>query len=216
MQPLPRDSGHPPSQAVRRDRSLARSAADLASQKSATAEREPTKPTGCTASFDLELEYCVSVGLLAILTISDFQNTALDDRLGNCWRTNPSLLDWTGRQLRGPGQGSIPTTLAPILERLGLKVDGWVETTRRFGQWFKTAVGHRQSLTGAVRHLVSSYLDASGSAAGQRKNLKLGPRSSRSSRSPHVCDASIFLSSIYEMGGVVPTSLTWCAVNFGI
>jgi hypothetical protein len=57
-----------------------------------------------------------------------------------------SLLDWTGRQVRGCGQGSIPATLAPILDRLGVKIDGWVETMRRFGQWFKTAVGRRESL----------------------------------------------------------------------
>ncbi len=76
-----------------------------------------------------------------------------------------SLLDWTGRRLRGPGQGSIPTTLAPILERLGLKVDGWVETMRRFGQWFKTAVGHRASLKALAAQRGKAWLYGQAGAA---------------------------------------------------
>ncbi len=35
---------------------------------------------------------------------------------------------------------------APILERLGVNTDGWVETVRPFGCWFKTAAGRRGSL----------------------------------------------------------------------
>ncbi len=40
----------------------------------------------------------------------------------------------------------IPDPLAPILERLGLKGDGWLETVRHFGRWFKRAAGRRDSL----------------------------------------------------------------------
>ena len=50
-----------------------------------------------------------------------------------------SLLDWTGRQLRAASQGAIPTQLVPILERLGIVGDGWIETVRQFGRRFKTA-----------------------------------------------------------------------------
>jgi hypothetical protein len=39
-----------------------------------------------------------------------------------------SLLDWTGRQFRAASRGAIPTQLAPILERLGIIGDGWIET----------------------------------------------------------------------------------------
>jgi hypothetical protein len=56
------------------------------------------------------------------------------------------LLDWTGRQLRSASKGVIPAELAPILERLGINGDGWVETVRRFGGWFKTAAGRGDSL----------------------------------------------------------------------
>lgn len=35
------------------------------------------------------------------------------------------LLDWTGRQLRGEGQGAIPPDLSPILDRLHIDADLW-------------------------------------------------------------------------------------------
>jgi hypothetical protein len=48
-----------------------------------------------------------------------------------------SRLDWTGRQRRAVSQKTIPAQLAPILERLGVNGDGWVEIVRQFGRWFK-------------------------------------------------------------------------------
>ncbi len=47
-----------------------------------------------------------------------------------------SLLDWTGRELRAGKRGVIPDQLAPILERLAVDGEGWVETVRNFGRWF--------------------------------------------------------------------------------
>ena len=52
-------------------------------------------------------------------------------------------MDWTGRQLRAGSRGTIPAELAPILDRLGVIGDGWVDKVRHFGRWFKTAVGRR-------------------------------------------------------------------------
>jgi REP element-mobilizing transposase RayT len=57
-----------------------------------------------------------------------------------------SLLDWTGRQLRATARGIIPAQFAPILERLGVNGDAWVDTVRNFGKRFKRAVGRRDSL----------------------------------------------------------------------
>jgi REP element-mobilizing transposase RayT len=57
-----------------------------------------------------------------------------------------SLLDWTGRELRAGKRGTIPGQLAPILERLGLNGEAWVETVRHFGRWFKRAVGRGDAL----------------------------------------------------------------------
>ena len=57
-----------------------------------------------------------------------------------------SLLDWTGRELRAGSRGTIPGRLSPILDRLGLNGDCWLETVRHFGRWFKRAAGGRDSL----------------------------------------------------------------------
>jgi hypothetical protein len=40
----------------------------------------------------------------------------------------------------------IPSHFAPILERLGINVEGWIETVQHFGRWFKRAAGRRDSL----------------------------------------------------------------------
>ena len=39
-----------------------------------------------------------------------------------------NLLDWTGRQLRADKRGAIPADLAPILERLQVSDEGWMQT----------------------------------------------------------------------------------------
>ena len=75
------------------------------------------------------------------------------------------LLDWTGRQIRGASRRAIPDHLPPILERLGLKSDGWVETVRRFGRWFKTAVGSRESLTALAKQRGKAWLQGRAAAA---------------------------------------------------
>ncbi len=56
------------------------------------------------------------------------------------------LLDWTGRELRVGKRGSTPRDLSPILERLGINVELWLETVRHFGRWFKRAAGRGVSL----------------------------------------------------------------------
>ena len=56
------------------------------------------------------------------------------------------LLDWTGRQIRGDKRGSIPDSLAPILERLHISRETWVDCIQNFGRWFGWAVGKEQAL----------------------------------------------------------------------
>jgi REP element-mobilizing transposase RayT len=57
-----------------------------------------------------------------------------------------SILDWTGRQIRKKKRGSIPSDLAPILERLGLVSDGWVTMVTEFGRLFRGDAGKPTSL----------------------------------------------------------------------
>jgi REP element-mobilizing transposase RayT len=60
------------------------------------------------------------------------------------------LLDWTGRALRAGSRGTIPVGLSPILNRLGLNGECWLETVSHFGRWFKRAAGGRESLASAA------------------------------------------------------------------
>ncbi|MGH9655347.1 MAG: transposase [Bryobacteraceae bacterium] len=62
-----------------------------------------------------------------------FLPLSLDDYL--------ALLDWTGRQIRSDKRGAIPDNLRPILERLAIKADAWLDTVTCFGRWFHRAVG---------------------------------------------------------------------------
>jgi hypothetical protein len=57
-----------------------------------------------------------------------------------------TLLDWTGRQVRSDKPGAIPADLRPILERLAIHADTWLDTIRSFGRWFHRAVGRVSSM----------------------------------------------------------------------
>jgi REP element-mobilizing transposase RayT len=56
------------------------------------------------------------------------------------------LLDWTGRQVRRDKRGAIPSDLRPILDRIQLSEQTWVETVTSFGRWFHRAAGRAESL----------------------------------------------------------------------
>ena len=51
------------------------------------------------------------------------------------------LLDWTGRQLRRDKRGAIPTDAAPILERLKISGEGWMDLVKDFSRLFRRAAG---------------------------------------------------------------------------
>ncbi len=46
------------------------------------------------------------------------------------------LLDWTGRLLRSDKAGSIPSHLAHILDRLGIKRSIWQDLITNYHEWF--------------------------------------------------------------------------------
>ncbi len=56
------------------------------------------------------------------------------------------LLDWTGRQVRSDKRGAIPIDLAPILERLQVSSNCWVDLVAGFGRWFHRTVGRPSSM----------------------------------------------------------------------
>ncbi len=61
------------------------------------------------------------------------------------------LLDWTGRQIGSKRQGSIPSSLAPILERLGIQAEHWLEAVRGFDRRFGQVVGSLARLREAAQ-----------------------------------------------------------------
>jgi REP element-mobilizing transposase RayT len=67
-----------------------------------------------------------------------FLSISLDDYL--------RLLDWTGRQIRHDKRGAVPSGLSPILERLDVEAECWLEGVRNFGRWFRRAVGRPDHL----------------------------------------------------------------------
>ncbi|CAM2006237.1 transposase [Acanthopleuribacter pedis] len=52
-----------------------------------------------------------------------------------------AVLDWTGRKLQAGKAGHIPEDLAPILERLAVNPECWLETSANFPARFKKAAG---------------------------------------------------------------------------
>lgn len=56
------------------------------------------------------------------------------------------LLDWTGRQVRNDKRGSIPAELAPILKRLQMSSDGWLDLVQGVSRMFRRAAGRPASL----------------------------------------------------------------------
>ena len=61
-------------------------------------------------------------------------------------------MDWTGRQTRPDKRGPIPAELSPILRRLRLSPETWVETVLNFRRWFRLAAGRVASLAAEAAH----------------------------------------------------------------
>jgi hypothetical protein len=56
------------------------------------------------------------------------------------------LLDWTGREVRADTRGSIPADLAPVLERLHMSGESWLNPVHDFRRKVRRAVGTPESL----------------------------------------------------------------------
>ncbi len=69
-----------------------------------------------------------------------------------------TLLDWTDRQLRAGAHGVIPPALGPILDRLQVSAESWLETVARFGRQFHRAVGLADHLKVEAERLGVNWL----------------------------------------------------------
>ncbi len=56
------------------------------------------------------------------------------------------LIEWTGKAIKSDQQGAIPQKLAPILERLKLQQEGWLNSSTQFEKCFFYAAGNQENL----------------------------------------------------------------------
>ena len=99
---------------------------------------------------DLEADLWLSPLTLEETTSSEspgqrkgFLHMSLDEYL--------QLLDQTGRRLRDGKRGAIPADLAPILDRLQINTDNWVDTVKNFGNRFRHFIGTPEHLEGLAK-----------------------------------------------------------------
>src|SRR5690606_30476921 len=63
------------------------------------------------------------------------------------------LLDWTGRAIRDDKRGYIPADAPPILQRLGIPPDQWLDTLPNLEHSFHHGIGTEASLKRLCQHL---------------------------------------------------------------
>lgn len=69
-----------------------------------------------------------------------------------------SLADWTGRAIRDDRWGFIPEEVPPILTRLGIDENVWVDTVRDYGPRFSRAVGPIERLRHSAQRFGKKWL----------------------------------------------------------
>ena len=62
------------------------------------------------------------------------------------------LLDWAGRAIRDDKRGVIPKSGLPILQRLSLSQDHWIELSKHFEERFKGIAGSVSSIKKPCAH----------------------------------------------------------------
>jgi putative transposase len=58
------------------------------------------------------------------------------------------LTDWAGRAIRHDKSGAIPSQLAPILERLNINPEAWLDTVKHYNKNYYNIVGTREAIKG--------------------------------------------------------------------
>ncbi|MEJ2612963.1 MAG: transposase, partial [Candidatus Thiodiazotropha sp.] len=56
------------------------------------------------------------------------------------------LTDWAGRAIRHDKSGAIPSQLAPILERLNINPEAWLDTVKNYNKNYYNIVGTREAI----------------------------------------------------------------------
>ena len=56
------------------------------------------------------------------------------------------LTDWAGRAIKEDKSGAIPLELAPILERLNIDPEAWLDSVKNYGKNYNTVIGTREGI----------------------------------------------------------------------
>ena len=86
------------------------------------------------------------------------------------------LVDWTGRAIREDKRGYIPADVPPILTRLGVEAESWIETVRHFRRHFYDFVGPGDILAQHGRTLGRRWLRGVGACRKLLGEGKAGPQ----------------------------------------
>ena len=124
----------------------------------------PTPETSDHTSIKLRLEYWKNKAMQKL----DDQNETLQPKslmpfVGNLRQPMPKgliftlvdyieLVDWTGRIIRDDKRGAIDTSTPPILQRLDISTDHWIELSTEFESRFKGIAGSPQSIKALCAH----------------------------------------------------------------
>jgi REP element-mobilizing transposase RayT len=74
------------------------------------------------------------------------------------WHDYLQLVDWTGRSIRGNKRGAIDASLPPILQRLNIDKEAWVQAMRPKGNVFGRAMGKLNHLKIHARALGQEWI----------------------------------------------------------
>jgi len=75
------------------------------------------------------------------------------------------LLDWAGREIRADKRGAIPQDVAPILDRLGLKPDEFLNAMEKLPGTFPRMLGPAKDLAERAKEVGRKWLHGVGVAA---------------------------------------------------
>jgi putative transposase len=109
------------------------------------ADETPSFPAESTPAVSTELGTEQESGEFAVpaAPLVDFTGATGESESGLPFHFSDylELVDWTGRAIREDKRGFIPADVPPILTRLGVEADNWIETVRHFRRHFYGYVG---------------------------------------------------------------------------
>jgi REP element-mobilizing transposase RayT len=81
------------------------------------------------------------------------------------------LTDWAGRAIRDDKAGAIPVHLAPILDRLNIDSDMWLDTVKNYNKHYYTVVGTQEAIQDFSRALNRKWFCTTRSSSQLYQNI---------------------------------------------